>query len=217
MSKLVSEELRASIKEILRFSSEEKKRGFVETVELQVGLKNYDPQRDKRFSGTVRLPYVCRPRMKIALFGDQIHIDMAKKENVTCFSVEELKKFKKNKKQIKRFAQGWDAFLASDTLVKQVPRIMGPTLNKMGRFPIPINKAEDMHAKMEDMRASAKFQLKKVLCMSIAVGNVGMTEDELAVNIQVSVNFLISLLKKQWQNVKTLHIKSTMGPVQRIY
>ena len=36
MSKLVSEELRASIKEILRFSSEEKKRGFVETVELQV-------------------------------------------------------------------------------------------------------------------------------------------------------------------------------------
>lgn len=27
---------------------------FVETVELQVSLKNYDPQKDKRFSGTVR-------------------------------------------------------------------------------------------------------------------------------------------------------------------
>lgn len=28
---------------------------FVETVELQISLKNYDPQKDKRFSGTVRL------------------------------------------------------------------------------------------------------------------------------------------------------------------
>ena len=32
----------------------EKRRNFVETVELQIGLKNYDPQRDKRFSGTVK-------------------------------------------------------------------------------------------------------------------------------------------------------------------
>ena len=28
---------------------------FLETVELQISLKNYDPQKDKRFSGTVRL------------------------------------------------------------------------------------------------------------------------------------------------------------------
>ena len=35
-------------------SSQEKKRKFVETVELQIGLKNYDPQKDKRFSGTVK-------------------------------------------------------------------------------------------------------------------------------------------------------------------
>ena len=34
--------------------SAEKKRKFVETVELQIGLKNYDPQKDKRFSGTVK-------------------------------------------------------------------------------------------------------------------------------------------------------------------
>lgn len=34
--------------------SAEKKRKFQETVELQVGLKNYDPQKDKRFSGTVK-------------------------------------------------------------------------------------------------------------------------------------------------------------------
>lgn len=34
--------------------SQEKKRKFVETVELQIGLKNYDPAKDKRFTGTVK-------------------------------------------------------------------------------------------------------------------------------------------------------------------
>lgn len=31
---------------------------FVESVELQISLKNYDPQKDKRFSGTVRFDFL---------------------------------------------------------------------------------------------------------------------------------------------------------------
>lgn len=49
--------VRGSIKDLLVEANGEKKRNFIETIELQIGLKNYDPQRDKRFSGTVK--YVC--------------------------------------------------------------------------------------------------------------------------------------------------------------
>ena len=35
-------------------ASKDKPRKFQETVDLQIGLKNYDPQKDKRFSGTVK-------------------------------------------------------------------------------------------------------------------------------------------------------------------
>ena len=56
MSKLQASSVRTSVKTVLAQSGEEtfkeaggKKRNFVETIELQVGLKNYDPQRDKRF------------------------------------------------------------------------------------------------------------------------------------------------------------------------
>ena len=45
--------VRGSIKELPEANGK-KKRNFVETIELQIGLKNYDPQRDKRFSGTVK-------------------------------------------------------------------------------------------------------------------------------------------------------------------
>lgn len=34
---------------------------------------------------------------------------------------------------------------------------------------------------------------------------------------QMSINFLVSLLKKNWQNVKSLYIKSSMGKPYRLY
>lgn len=57
----------------------------------------------------------------------------------------------------------------------------------------------------------------QVLCLAVAVGHIQMGEDELVANIFMAVNFLVSLLKKNWQNVRSLHIKSTMGKPQRLY
>lgn len=53
MSKIPRDTLIECVNEVLK-ASKEKKRKFRETVELQVALKNYDPQKDKRFSGSVR-------------------------------------------------------------------------------------------------------------------------------------------------------------------
>lgn len=61
------------------------------------------------------------------------------------------------------------------------------------------------------------FLFIQVLCLSVAVGHVNMSQDELVQNVHLSINFLVSLLKKHWQNVRSLHIKSTMGPPQRLY
>jgi hypothetical protein len=57
--------VRQNVQQLLDYSNNEKKRNLLETVELQIGLKNYDPQRDKRFSGTVKLPKVPRPGMSV--------------------------------------------------------------------------------------------------------------------------------------------------------
>lgn len=65
MSKVSVAHVRTNVQELLDYSLNTKKRNFLESCELQIGLKNYDPQRDKRFSGTVRLPTVPRPNMAI--------------------------------------------------------------------------------------------------------------------------------------------------------
>ena len=104
-----------------------------------------------------------------------------------------------------------------------------------GKFPTPVSHAEDLNNKITEVRSTIKFQLKKVLCLGVAVGHVQMTEDQVLGNVMLSaysrvqspsisanivlsgINFLVSLLKKNWQNVKSLHIKSTMGKPIRLF
>ena len=45
----------------------------------------------------------------------------------------------------------------------------------------------------------------------------GMEVVQIHENLKLAINFLVSLLKKNWQNVKVLYIKSTMGKPQRLY
>ncbi|CAE8604107.1 unnamed protein product [Polarella glacialis] len=195
----------------------EKPRKFLETVELQIGLKDYDTQRDKRFAGTIKLPHVPRPRMKICVLGDAVHCEAAQRSGIPFKSVEDLKKLNKNKKMVKKLALSFDAFLASQVLIPQIPRLLGPGLNKAGKFPGLIQHTDNLETKVTELRSNVKFQLKKVLCMGVAVGNVGMTPDELRMNCLMAINFLVSLLKKNWNNIKRLHLKTTMGKPYTVY
>merc|ERR1712159_421499 len=177
-----------------------KKRKFVETIDLQIALKNYDPQRDKRFSATFKLPVVPRPNLKCCIIGNAVHCEEAERIGVDKMSVDDLKKFNKNKKVIKQF-----------------PRLLAPGLTKAGKFPTLIEGGADLTEKIDGVRATIKFQMKKVMCLNVAVGNVSMEKAQIVTNVTLASNFLASLLKKNWQNIKVLYVKSTMAPPQQIF
>jgi large subunit ribosomal protein L10Ae len=228
MSKLNGDLLASSIEQLLKFSQGEtiqvrgadvkgRKRKFVESIELQVTLKNYDPQRDKRFSGTFKLPNIPKVNSSVCVLGTQKHCEKAEQIGVDKMTIDDLKKFNKNKKVIKKFAKKYDNFLASAALIKQIPRILGPGLTKAGKFPSLLDENDNLQEKIDVTKATIKFQMKKVMCMSLAVANVTMSNSEIALNVQLAVNFLVSLLKKNWQNVKVLYVKSSMGPPFQIF
>merc|ERR1711911_473549 len=130
---------------------------------------------DKRFSGTVKLRHIPKQKFKVCVLGDQQHCDEAKAKGIACMTADDLKKLNKDKKKVKKLAKSYDAFLASDTLIKQIPRLLGPGLNKAGKFPSLVTHNDDL-------TATIKFQMKKVLCLSVAVGHVGMSDEELVQN-----------------------------------
>jgi len=218
MSKLSIDTLSEALDAILK-DSKAKKRGFTETIELQVALKNYDPVKDKRFSGVVRLPVAPKQKFKVCVIGDAKHCEEAKAKGIASMTQDDLKKLKKDKKLVKKLANSYSAFLASGTLIRLIPRLVGPGLNKAGKFPSLLNAGDDILEKVEAQKASIKFQLKskKALCLGVAVANVSMNKDDIQANVTLAVNFLVSLLSKNWQQVKRLYVKSTMGPSHRIY
>ena len=116
---------------------------------------------------------------------------------------------------VKKLAAKYDGFVCSDTLIKLIPRLLGPGLNRAGKFPMRCGSDEDLLDKINELTSTIKFQLKKVMCLNVAVGNTAMTEDELELNVTLACNFLASLTKKGWQNIKVLYVKSSMGPSQQ--
>merc|ERR1711906_5989 len=121
-------------------------------------------------------------------------------------SVDDLKKLNKNKKLVKKLAKKYDFFMASDNMIKQIPRLLGPGLTKAGKYPTLLSSSDDMQEKIDE-----------VMCLNVAIGNVDMEKQQIIVNTQLAANFLASLLKKQWQNIGQMYIKSTMGPPMQIF
>merc|ERR1712128_46978 len=145
---------------------------------------------DKRFSGTFKLPSIPRPNLKCCMLGNAAHCEQAERIEVDFRSVEDLKKLNKNKKLVKKLAKKYDFFLASDNMIKQIPRLLGPGLTKAGKFPTLISSSDDMQEKINEVKATIKFQMKKVMCLNVAVGNVAMEKQQIIVNTQLSANFL---------------------------
>jgi large subunit ribosomal protein L10Ae len=52
--------------------------------------------------------------------------------------------------------------LASDSVIKQIQKVLGRGLNKAGKFPSPLLHGDSIPAKVEELRSTIKFQMKKV-------------------------------------------------------
>ena len=213
MSKIGSDKMKAAIHEML--TTNRKKRNFKETVDLQIGLKDYDINKDKRFQGVVKLPNVIRPRLKICVIADAVHSEQCKKDNIDYITTDSLSKKidpdDKKGKQLKKWSRHYKILFVSESIVGQLPKLGGKFFAKWGKFPLVIKGNENVKVKVDEQLASVKFQLKKVLCLGVAVGNVDMTEEQIRQNLNMTINLLVSLLKKGWNNIKSLYIKTTMG------
>ena len=114
------------------------------------------------FSLACRLRHIPRPKFSVCIFGDQQHCDEAKEKGLPHMSADDLKKLNKQKKLVKKLAKKYDAFLASESLIKQIPRLLGPGLNKAGKFPSLLTHGDNIDEKISDLKSTIKFQMKKV-------------------------------------------------------
>merc|ERR1712196_547892 len=106
---------------------------------------------DKRFQGVIKLPHIPRPKMRVCVLGDAYHCEKAAALGLEFKNAEGLKKLNK------KFAKKYHAFVASEALIKQIPRLLGPGLNKAGKFPTLVLNSEELSTKVDEVKATIKF------------------------------------------------------------
>ena len=134
-----------------------KERKFTEAIELQIGLRDYDPEKDKRFTGSIRLPLAPKPNMTVAIIGSAAHCMQAQKDGLPCIDEDGLKKFNKDKKLIKKWAKPFDCLIASESLMKKIPRLLGNVLVKIGKFPIMMAESETPVQKVAEVKQTVRY------------------------------------------------------------
>lgn len=103
---------------------------------------------------TIRLKSTPCPKFSVCVLGDQQHYDEARVMDIPHMDIEALKKLSKNKKLVRKLVKKYDVFLASESLIKQIPQILGPCLNEDGTFPFLLIHNENMVAKMDKVKST---------------------------------------------------------------
>ena len=214
MSKLSTEQITEAIQVALK---ERKKRKFVESLDFQVMLRDFDPNKDKRFNSATTLNHPIKASLKFCVIGTIGHVEEAKAAGHEGILVDDLKKFNNEPKLIKKWARKFDVILVSDSKNKDVTKLVGRYITSIGKLPVTLHENEKVAEKTNEMLRTIRFRIKKFPWLGQSFGIDNLPEEDLRQNLTKSVNFLVSLLPKGWQNIKTIHIKSTMGKPVKLY
>ena len=215
MTHLHQETLQKAIKDVLE-GAKTKKRGFLETVDIQLKLKGYNVSKDKRFVGSIKLPHIIRPNVRIGVLGNKVHCEEAQKLNIPAYDLPTLTNFNKEKKVVKAWTKRHHLFLASPDVIGQVNKVLGQVYTRANKFPTNI-KTDTVAKVVDEVKRTANIRLKKSVAFGIPIGNVNMTERQVFENLTLCTNYVVTLLKKGWQSIGSIVLKSTMGKAHRIY
>ena len=110
---------------------------------------------------------------------------------------------------LKNLISTYDTFFCSDTIIKKLPRLIGPELYKKGKYPEVIHNDDNIQDKINIEERKVKWKFKSNNTQNIAVGNESLTDKQLMENILCA---LYSLQDK----IETAYVKYTMGPCVKI-
>lgn len=88
------------------------------------------------------------------------------------------------KTRIRNWSRNWPRtmmpFWLQESLIKQIPQILGVALNNAGKFPSLLTQNRNLAAKADEVKSTV-----------VVVGHMRMADDETVYSIHFTVNFLV--------------------------
>lgn len=189
-----------------------KKRGFDQTLELIINLKDFDPKQES-ITIVISLPYLFKKKKIAAFLENPIKTDILN-EVITKSEIEKI-----TPKEMKKVVKRNDFFIANAKLMPSIASKFGKMLSSRGKMPdpaigcvIPQEDIETIKNLCEKLSKILKVKIKEA-SVKVPVGKESMPDEMLSKNIEAAFKTIVEKLPKKEANIKNVLIKFTMSPV----
>ncbi len=198
-------------------AKKEKKRNFSQSVDLIVGLKDFDIKRAEKIEEFVRLPHEKGKKNKIcAIVGPELKKQAEEYTDKVILS-SDLSKWT-DTREIKKLARNFDFFVAQATAMPQIAQIFGKYFGPLGKMPNPkagcvVPPSVNLKPLTEKLRDTVKIIISKSPVVQCSIGNEKMSGKDLTENAGSVLRLLENKLPRGKQNIGKVFVKTTMGKV----
>ena len=194
------------IKDAIAELRKEKKRKFVQTLDVIVNLKEFDVRKEA-LNTFITVPHAGEKR--IAAF-------LTKRSNVVDTITElDFEKYKETR-DMKKLAKNYDYFIAVAPMMAKVATKFGRVFGPMSKMPspqagiVPKDDDETVKAMYDKMQKVIRVKNKE-MAIKLPVGKEDMKDSDLKENVEAVLAGLEKVLPRGKENIREVIIKFTMS------
>ncbi|MDA0715643.1 MAG: 50S ribosomal protein L1 [archaeon] len=193
------------------------KRKFVESIDIAFTIKDIDLKNPtNRIKEEIRLPSGRGKEVKVAMFATGEAASKAKEAGIKVISPQEIEDLGSNKTRAKTIANQHDFFLSEVPHMGLIGRYLGTVLGPRGKMPRPVPPTLDPGAIATGLRSTVVVKSGDKMTFHVTFGTVEQSESDLVANALEIYNRIISKLERGAGNLRSVYIKTTMGPAQKL-
>ena len=138
---------------------------------------------------------------------------MCIRDSITPQEIEDLGG---NKGKAKKIANAYDFFLSEVPHMGLIGRYLGVVLGPRGKMPRPVPPTLDPAIIAAGLQSTVVVKSGDRMTFQISFGTAKQSQEELNANAMEVYNRVISKLERGVGNIRSLYIKTTMGPSQMV-
>jgi len=208
----MSLETKALIESVKEAKSKAEKRKFVQSIELVINLRDIDMKKpESKIQELIELPHPVGKQSKVCVIASgELALKARKAGADLVIERAELEALAGDKK--KTLADTYESFIAEAPLMPTVGRVLGAVLGPKGRMPTPVAPTANIADAIEKQRKTLLLRLRGQPVLQCRIGTEDMPDEQIAENIQTVMRRLEGKLKRGLKNIRSLIIKTAMGP-----
>ncbi len=209
------EDILKSVKQALEQAPE---RNFSESVDLAINLKNVDMSKpENRVDEEIILPSGLGKSITIAVFAKG---DIAQRAKIAgaemIIEPELIEDFQSDKTKARELANNVDFFISEVAYMPSIAKALGPILGPRGKMPEPLTPDKNIEDIVNKAKNAIRVRSKDRLSFHLPVGRRDMEPEALAQNIESVLSRIEHKMASGKQNIKSIYVKTTMGPVVKV-